>query len=117
MTLFLMEDQLYEPLRSSDSIRLFTIHPRKKEKTITAIMLQADIRSRTCYEGLSYTWDNVAKSAPILVNGHTIGMQLNLWKFVVQLWRRYTRKTIWVDAVCINQTDLSGKARWVQNDW
>jgi hypothetical protein len=56
------------------------------------------------YHALSYCWGDPTVTAPILVNGSTMEVTTNLEAALPEL-RGQKIKTIWVDALCINQQD------------
>jgi len=59
------------------------------------------------YHALSYCWGDPTVIAPILVNGSTMEVTTNLEAALRELreLRGQKVKTIWVDALCINQQD------------
>lgn len=61
---------------------------------------------------LSYTWGLKPPSVPIIINGHIKLVSENLYLALLHLrQRRY--KTVWIDALCINQDDLQERAAQV----
>ncbi|KAK4446522.1 heterokaryon incompatibility protein-domain-containing protein [Podospora aff. communis PSN243] len=64
----------------------------------------------TAFEVLSYTWGNPSDpKKEILVNGSTVSVSANLEDFLRVRREQDTPVTLWVDALCINQTDTSEK--------
>ena len=67
------------------------------------------------FEALSYTWGTIIRRHTIELNNEvTLEITDNLYQALRRL--RYLRRTrtLWVDALCINQADLSERARQVQ---
>jgi len=100
-----------------DSIRLLRIHPAENEdEELACALYPVDFAERPRYEALSYMWgDDVTEKWPIVVNGMKVGIRKNLWDAIHFL--RDTRKQglsalpIWIDALCINQSDVSERNR------
>ncbi|KAJ3537898.1 hypothetical protein NM208_g6132 [Fusarium decemcellulare] len=68
------------------------------------------------YYALSYTWGRPRKNAPdypdkeaclILLNNQEFCVQPNLYDVLLQLHQFCSRKGLWIDALCINQEDLT----------
>ncbi|KAF2968702.1 hypothetical protein GQX73_g4911 [Xylaria multiplex] len=66
------------------------------------------------YHAVSYTWGDSAKTRWIEVNGRPIQVR---WNCAYVLWQAHRRSGkddyIWVDAICINQTDTREKSHQV----
>ena len=97
----------YSPLPSTDrTIRLLCVHPAKSmDDPIICDMHQAQLDCRRPYAALSYTWGD-----PIL-NRHIIcdGLSLPVTQHLDTALRRFRATTwwmIWVDAVCIDQSNI-----------
>lgn len=60
------------------------------------------------YTCLSYTWGPEHKKKDILVNGKLFQCRENLWDFLNTARERHdtTTKAFWIDAVCINQSNV-----------
>ena len=61
------------------------------------------------YRALSYCWGDPCITAPILVDGRSVQVTVNLEAALRELRRSIqsgTHRLIWVDALCINQDDL-----------
>lgn len=65
------------------------------------------------YEALSYVWGDPAKTESMTLNGVTFGLSANLKDALINLRERDTERTLWVDALCINQDDETEKHREV----
>ena len=65
------------------------------------------------YEALSYVWGSPADPVPILVGPsreHTISVTQNLATALRYLRDVHSSRVLWVDAVCINQSDLAERS-------
>ena len=61
------------------------------------------------YEALSYCWEGNIRSNLITVNGCELGVTKNLYAALQQLRDRQIPRTLWIDAICINQNDNDGE--------
>ncbi|OZJ04814.1 hypothetical protein BZG36_02357 [Bifiguratus adelaidae] len=64
------------------------------------------------YEALSYVWGNPHDTVPIRLDGRIFQVTINLRKALRRLRRSKTR-TLWVDAICINQSDINERNQQV----
>ena len=62
------------------------------------------------YEALSYTWDSDALSCTISVNNCPVRVTANLYEALRYLRDRENPRTLWVDALCINQHDMAERS-------
>jgi hypothetical protein len=89
--------------------------PEKSDSSILGLFRGSRTPRQPSYEALSYCWgpDEVYKS--IDVDGHVIPVRRNLWWALYHL--RYNRwlwaRALWVDAICINQSDIPERSAQV----
>ncbi|KAF2749764.1 HET-domain-containing protein [Sporormia fimetaria CBS 119925] len=65
------------------------------------------------YEALSYVWGDATKEKLITIDGQPVRISRNLHQALRDLQLGHAPRTIWADAVCINQTDLEERAHQV----
>jgi hypothetical protein len=65
------------------------------------------------YEALSYVWGSKANPVEISLEDHIVPVTNNLFKVLRRLRRATEIRTLWVDALCINQSDTIEKAEQV----
>jgi hypothetical protein len=59
------------------------------------------------FGALPYVWGNPSvKEGSMVCNGQPIAITFNLWTALRQIWAKWPNKTLWVDAICINQDDI-----------
>jgi hypothetical protein len=63
------------------------------------------------YDALSYVWGDASEICYIILDGTIIPVTANLHGALLQA--RHTTTTLWVDALCINQADLSERSSQV----
>jgi hypothetical protein len=107
--------QLYETLvKSSRQLRLLILHPCKDPgEGIRCDLIKASLNSDPRYEALSYTWGKPINEATIIVNAITLPVRKNLWDALYHL-RGAEARTLWIDAVCINQNNILERNDQVQ---
>ncbi|KAI0426556.1 heterokaryon incompatibility protein-domain-containing protein [Xylaria sp. FL1042] len=107
------EPPLYQPITGKTEIRLLTLEPGQPDEEIKCSLVNVKLSWRTRYEALSYTWGDPTVTMPIKLSGHDVEVTSNLHSALKDL--RYTDKPrcLWVDAVCINQTDLQEKGQQI----
>ncbi|KAJ4309745.1 hypothetical protein N0V84_011333 [Fusarium piperis] len=77
--------------------------------TIHRISLTSDPLPR--YEALSYTWGDPKVTREIIVNGYLINVTFNLYSALYRLRQPEDMRILWVDALCINQTDVDERGQ------
>jgi hypothetical protein len=70
---------------------------------------------RRLYEALSYTWGDSTKCKTIECNDKQFGVSQNLFDALVNIRLPDKKRTIWVDALCINQDDDAEKSEQVRH--
>lgn len=68
----------------------------------------------TRYEAVSYTWGSDEKADKISIGGKTLPITLNLSLILRDLRSPETERTLWIDAICINQHDNTERGHQVQ---
>jgi hypothetical protein len=65
------------------------------------------------FEALSYTWGDPSATVPIQVNGAELQITLNLFLALKRLRKEREERVLWVDAICIDQGNLTERAEQV----
>lgn len=66
------------------------------------------------YEALSYTWGSTEMTEHIKIDGRTLGVTKNLYWALQYLRSQDIDRILWVDAVCINQSNNQERGHQVQ---
>ncbi|RDW63768.1 hypothetical protein BP6252_11313 [Coleophoma cylindrospora] len=110
----------------SSSIRLLTLEPALHEDDeIRCSLKQVEIASAGPYEALSYVWGDARVSTRkfIVLEGCSFSVTVNLWHALRNLRPKANRtaettsvkaRTLWVDAICINQDLIPERNSQVQ---
>ncbi|KAF8846418.1 HET-domain-containing protein, partial [Acephala macrosclerotiorum] len=91
-------------------VRLLRLQPRLKDSLdiITCTLEVADLTDQDCrYEALSYEWgDATNTSFSITLQGKDFSVRENLWWALWYLRLENDVRTLWIDALCINQSPV-----------
>ena len=118
-----LENFSYEPLDTSRrSFRLIEVLPftegREVECRIQHALLPNTESSDSGYYALSYAWGDQSASTKrtISLNGKMFSVGYNLYQFLVFAAKTLedVRQNLWIDAICINQEDISERNHQVQ---
>jgi hypothetical protein len=109
-----MPRHIYSPLSRPHSIRLLLLLPREEDlNNVRCKLFEYPLRNwdgpSHPYEALSYVWGSEDKPCSILVNDRKLSITQNLYTLLLHLQVHDCLRTIWVDAICINQTDEKEK--------
>ncbi|KAI1164195.1 heterokaryon incompatibility protein-domain-containing protein [Nemania serpens] len=107
------EPSLYQPISKKNEIRLLTLEPGQRDDEIRCTLANVRLSWRTKFEALSYTWGDPKNTAPITLSGHEVEVTANLHSALRDLRYVDRPRSLWVDAVCINQADLQEKSQQV----
>lgn len=105
----------YQALHDSNRIRIIDLLPAPdRGKPIIIKLSEYSINSRFKYEALSYTWDDQIPNRDIICNEKSLCVTENVFQALLRLRSNKARKrTLWIDAICINQEDKLEKTSQV----
>ncbi|OAG06344.1 uncharacterized protein CC84DRAFT_1090704, partial [Paraphaeosphaeria sporulosa] len=107
----------YQPLANpGSSIRLIEIDPdTASDGTVQLHLFESTfLEEYTC---LSYVWGQEHDGGGpfrILVNGKTFNVRCNLNNFLCVARRKYAKRRLWIDAICIDQANTPERNHQVQ---
>lgn len=94
-------------------IRLLDLDPGcvKGNNPLQGSLRVVSLTHNPSYEALSYTWgsDSAFPSRQIICSGDSIPITKNCYDALCTLKRNFKVRSIWVDAICIKQTDNTEK--------
>ena len=111
-----MRPYLYKPLGENDVTRVLQLHPSQDYNA----PLRCDIlpwqANGQPYEALSYAWGDPTPKDVIFCDGENCSVEIaqNLGAALRALRKPSKMRTLWVDAVCINQQGAIERARQVR---
>ena len=105
----------YQPLANpGSSTRLVEIDPDTSSNGSIQIRLFESPLTED-YTCLSYVWGpETDQHFPIIVNGEILSVRRNLHDFLCIARKKYPRRKLWIDAICINQADTNERNHQVQ---
>lgn len=110
-------ESVYEPLDDKhEEIRVCTILPASYSGEEIKIELHTlrlgEVRGS--YRSLSYAWGDQSKLLPIILDGRPHMVTRNLFAVLCRLRARDLGENLWIDQLCINQTDDAEKTQQVR---
>ncbi|KAK3342926.1 heterokaryon incompatibility protein-domain-containing protein, partial [Neurospora tetraspora] len=113
-----VENLYYNFPISRSHIRLLQLLPHENEDAAIHCRLfctALDSKGTRPYEALSYVWGSEDKPCSIFINGCNLAVGKNLYAALLHLRDHSIQRTIWIDAICINQGDKEEKGHQVQS--
>ncbi|KAH7093252.1 heterokaryon incompatibility protein-domain-containing protein [Paraphoma chrysanthemicola] len=99
-------DYIYSPLSSKTSIRLLNLLPGRGD-VIECEILECSVDNPTSYQALSYSWGSDENSKTIACAGKQyLRVRSNLYHALWFIRDPTISKTLWVDAICIDQGNV-----------
>lgn len=95
----------YKPLGGRHDIRLLVLHGGSGSDPIICRLVPVQFVRKPFYEALSYTWGSRETKETIQLNGEDVPVQANLWSALWHLRKRDRGRFMWVDALCIDQSN------------
>lgn len=120
---------MYRPLDAVNrEIRLVELEPSDDDDDVISFVLRytplADTNGRLNFSALSYCWGSADEAHPVMVRDEkdrknilaSINMSVNrnLYSALRKLRRRHEPQTLWIDLLCIKQSDLKERAQQVE---
>jgi hypothetical protein len=87
-------------------VRLLTVRPGSLTDPLECDLSCVSLHAQPRFKALSYTWGGVDFKRTIVVNGHKVCITPNLYAALEHLRDLFSTAVLWVDAVCINQSDV-----------
>lgn len=108
----------HQPLpQESKVIRLLELRPGQPKDPLECALQHHSLESQSLpdYEPLSYCWGDSRRKQTIYLNRRPVKVTRNLHAALLHLRRQSSiSRLLWVDAVCINQSDVAEKSVQVQ---
>jgi Heterokaryon incompatibility protein (HET) len=96
------------------AFRLLILDPGVEEMSITCQLQEFEVSNPPQYEALSYVWGQDPPIHKIEVNKHLVNIRTNLYCALRRIRHRTQHVPLWVDSVCINQTNESERDKQVR---
>ena len=82
-------------------------HPGRSPDPVHCHLQHARLDQDPQYEALSYVWGDPTNQVFILLGGTRFPVNRSLYGALLRLRREHTQRTLWIDAICINQQDVT----------
>ena len=102
------QPHVYDKL-SNDKIRLIELLPGRFEEPLACHIIAVKLSKRPQYEAISYVWGDAKVRKPIYTSKGYINITTNLADALRQLRHPQSKRTLFADAICINQEDVNEK--------
>ncbi|KAI1754226.1 heterokaryon incompatibility protein-domain-containing protein [Xylaria castorea] len=112
----------YEPIFTSDTnpsfpFRILRLLPGTAESPLAGEIRHAHLDDNShppAYEALSYCWGDATEVDRIAIGSSYLPLTASLRSALLQLRSPDVERDIWVDAICINQSDVDERSREVR---
>ena len=99
-------------------IRLLSVQPGDDDSDVSCQLQAYEFKQVPSYQAVSYIWGDPNELRSIVLNGKRLIVRYNCCDVLRQI-RKYcldddSRQLFWLDAICINQTDVIEKSAQVQ---
>ncbi|KAI0145288.1 heterokaryon incompatibility protein-domain-containing protein [Xylariaceae sp. FL1272] len=106
--------QRVDNIPNGDHIRVLTLAPgsiwaEPIHVSLTVVKLGSDVD----YEALSYNWARAWDTSSIFCEGKPFTVTAHLESALRRLRQRTSERVLWIDAICINQNDLTERSHQV----
>jgi hypothetical protein len=107
------ENSVYRILKKEDSIRLLILEPGVSSDPIRCRIVNVRLSSKPRYEAISYTWGENDTPRTVTVNNNPFEITENLYQALRHFRLPKNSRTLWADAICINQHDTLERSQQV----
>ena len=105
----------YKPLPNERSIRVLDLAPGLWHESISYSLRTVHLDDENLhYEAVSYVWGDATDRRTILCNGLSVSITRNLFEALQRFRVTDATRTLWADAICINQRDNYEKTAQVR---
>lgn len=120
------EPRLYEPLnRSKSEVRVVVLesvddqamseaHGNIETLVLGMKTISLDDSDHPSFNTLSYVWGELMSNSTVIINGFNVKVTQNLHLALHDLFRSNTNLLLWVDALCIDQSNMQERGSQVQ---
>ncbi|KAK8110730.1 heterokaryon incompatibility protein-domain-containing protein [Apiospora kogelbergensis] len=108
----------HRPLdEGATKIRIVNLLPGEFGDPIECILEHIDMEDTKDYEAISYCWGESSITKPILLESKPYPVTTNLFDGLQRLRRSEGPRKLWIDSLCINQSDVAERSREIQKMW
>jgi hypothetical protein len=105
----------YLPLKMTpQEFRIVLIQPGFFSSPINCTLQHVYLKDNPSFETLSYVWGDPKDTIPIVLDGHIFDVTTNLESALRHLRWEDAVRSLWIDAICIDQRDVRERGHQVQ---
>ncbi|RKL38091.1 hypothetical protein BFJ72_g7553 [Fusarium proliferatum] len=110
---------IYTQRLDKGAIRIMTLHRGSGSDIFECDLRNIRLAAKSVvqtppYEALSYVWGSKQDPRHIYINGNRFAVTQNLFEALAYLRLPDSDRTLWIDAICINQLDFAEREVQVQ---
>ncbi|KAH8795426.1 heterokaryon incompatibility protein-domain-containing protein, partial [Hyaloscypha finlandica] len=102
------------PLEDKSDIRLLVVHPGSGDEPICCSLKTVPLSDHPRYDALSYAWGPPEQVKVLQLLDAPIEVRVNLWWALVHLRLPTQDWVVWVDALCIDQSNFGERNHQVR---
>ena len=95
---------------SGEEIRVLSLEPGTDNEPLSCSLHHVKLSQKPAYEALSYMWGDASVQAMLHINGRAFPIAENLSCALFRIRQTTKPRSLWVDAICINQADIQEKS-------
>jgi hypothetical protein len=103
----------YHEVLNKGQIRLLDLKAGHEQDDIEIEFKISNLTRTPRYEALSYEWGTTRKTNFVKISGYEISITHSLYLFLKRIRDRSQSRTLWIDAISINQEDSLEKSQQV----
>ena len=104
----------HHPITNESEIRVIILHPGKFGDPVRCELEHVQLVPGEDFEAVSYTWGTSPIRIPITLNGQVYPVTTNLFTGLQYLRQSDSPRRLWIDSLCINQSDKAERSQEVQ---
>jgi hypothetical protein len=109
-----MSTYVYQPLLHEDSLRLLILEPAAIGERIRCRLEHSRLSLNPQYNAISYAWGESLNEHTISLDDSTFEIRRNLYNALQHFRNGKRPRTLWADAICLNQTDIAERNHQVK---
>ena len=105
----------HSPIQGVTCIRVLNLLPNAAfDSPVEVQLVEVDLAGKPEYEALSYSWGDVKNKVGIICHGLRLDVTINCALALQYLRHKDQTRTLWVDAICIDQTNVAERNQQVR---
>ncbi|PVH72238.1 hypothetical protein DL98DRAFT_660192, partial [Cadophora sp. DSE1049] len=107
------ETYQYNTMPTQTSFRVLELLPGEECDPVSCLLLHVGWSTPLQYEAIPYAWGDASDPEPIICQGRELKVTRNLHNGLCHFRFRDRSRILWVDAICINQSDIPERSSQV----